>query len=387
MAERVLVTGARAVAALDIARSLRAAGFAPHLADCVPARLARWSSTAGPVHRHASPVEHPAAFAADLRALITRLEPLWIIPACEEVFHLSALAAAEGWSDRLLAPGPDMLAALHAKDRFAALCGRLSLAAPETRTVTHEAALSAAVAVMGDVVVKPVWSRFGGAARVSPSRADLGGIAPTPARPWVVQRRIVGEEVSFHAVCHAGRITAFAAYASDWRLPGGASYAFHPAPRSVADALRLMADRFAAEVGTGQIACDAIIDASGRPWLIECNPRATSGVHLHGRSAEFGRALVGQGRASPDGRPRHIGPLLWRYGLPQGRMPAWRRQRREGLDALTLPGDRAPLAGALIDTFGFGLRALGRPQSLTEAMTADIEWNGEPLLPARWSRP
>lgn len=387
MAERVLVTGARAVSALDLARGLRAAGFEAHLADCVPARLARWSNSVGPVHRYASPVERPAAFAADLRTLIARLEPRWIIPACEEVFHLSALAAAEGWSDRLLAPGPERLTTLHAKDRFAALCARLSLPVPGTRTATDAASLADAVAAMGDAVVKPVWSRFGGRTRISPSSADLAALQPTPEQPWVVQRRIVGEEVSFYAVCHGGRITAFAAYASDWRLPGGAAYVFHQAPARTTEALRAMAEVLAAEAGTGQIACDAIVDAPGQPWLIECNPRATSGVHLFGRSAAFGRALVGQGEATPDDRPRHLGPVLWRYGLPRGRLAAWRDQRRDGLDALTLPGDRGPLAGALADTFGFTLRALRRNQSLTAAMTADIEWNGEPLPPDRWSRP
>lgn len=390
MAERVLVTGARAVSALDLARGLRAAGFEAHLADCVPARLARWSNSAGPVHRYASPVERPAAFAADLRALIARLEPRWIVPACEEVFHLSALAAGEGWADRLLAPAPEVLATLHAKDRFAALCARLALPVPETRAATDTAGL-AAVTAMGDVVVKPVWSRFGGRTLISPSLADLAAVTPTPEQPWVVQRRIVGEEVSFYAVCHSGRITAFAAYASDWRLPGGAAYVFHPAPVHTAEVLRAMADVLAAEVGTGQIACDAIVDAEGRPWLIECNPRATSGVHLFGRGAAFGRALVGQGEAIPDDRARHLGPALWRYGLPHarrtGRSLAWRGQRRDGLDALTLPGDRGPLAGALADTLGFSLRALLGNQSLTDAMTADIEWNGEPLPPARWSRP
>ena len=379
------------MAALDIARSLRAAGFEPHLADCVPARLARWSSSAGPVHRYASPVRRPAAFAADLRALIARLDPVWIIPACEEVFHLSALADADGWAERLLAPGLGTLATLHAKDRFAALCTRLSLPVPETRTVTDAASLAAAVAAMGDTVVKPVWSRFGGGALMSPTPAALGDVRPTEGRPWVVQRRIYGVETSVYAVCHSGRLTAFAAYASDWRLPGGAAYAFHPAPQETAQALRPIADRLAAEVGTGQIACDAIVDASGQPWLIECNPRATSGVHLFGAGAAFGQALTGQGEARPDDGSRHVGPALWRYGLPHARQTGgledWRRQRRDGRDALTRPGDRGPLAGALVDTLGFGLRAVRRRQSLTAAMTADIEWNGEPLDPARWSRP
>jgi hypothetical protein len=297
------------------------------------------------------------------------------------------LAAAEGWSDQLLAPGPDMLATLHAKDRFAALCGRLSLPAPETHAVTDAPSLAATVADMGDVVVKRVWSRFGGRTLLAPSPEALAAIRPTVEQPWVIQRRVVGEEVSTYAVCHSGRVTAFAAYVSDWRLPGGAAYVFHPAPTPVADALRAMTERLAAEVGTGQIACDAIVDAAGQPWLIECNPRATSGVHLFGRGADFGQALLGQGEAAPDGRSRHVSPALWRYGLARGRPEDWRRQRREGLDALTLPGDRAPLAGALVDTLDFSLRALRRRQSLTDAMTADIEWNGEPLEPARWRGP
>lgn len=383
MAERVLVTGARAVAALDIARSLRAAGYAPHLADCVPARLARWSNSAGPVRRYASPVRRPAAFAADLRTLIADLDPIWIVPTCEEVFHLSALAAADGWSDRLLAPDPGALATLHAKDRFASLCERLALPVPETRAVTDAAGLAAAVVAMGDVAVKPAWSRFGNRTLISPSPPDVESVRPTPDQPWVVQRRIVGEEVSFYAVCHGGRVVAFAAYGSDWRLPGGAAYAFRPAPDPTASVLRRMADILAAEVGTGQFACDAIVDAVGRPWLIECNPRATSGVHLFGRGADFGEALVGRGAAEPLPGSRHVAPALWLYGPGEahrtGRRTDWTRQRLEGSDALTLPGDRWPLAGALIDTLGFALRAMTQGQSLTAATTADIEWNGAPF--------
>jgi len=331
------------------------------------------------VHRYASPVRSPAAFAADLGALIQRLDPVRIIPTCEEVFHLARAAEVGGWSGRLCAPAPETLATLHAKDRFAALCGRLDLPVPETRVATDAANVTASVAALGDVVVKPVWSRFGEGARVFPTAADLTTLRPTPDRPWVVQRRIRGAEVCFYAVSQAGRVIAFAAYGSDWRLPGGASYAFRPPAPAISEALRRMADRLAVEVGTGQFACDAIVDADGRPWLIECNPRATSGVHLFGRSAAFGRALLGQGEAAPDGRSRHIAPALWLFGLPQGRWSDWRRQRREGLDALTAPGDRAPLAGALVDTLQFSLRALRQGTSLTGATTADIEWNGEPL--------
>jgi hypothetical protein len=370
------------VAALDIARSLRAAGYEPHLADCSPAWVARLSRTAGPVHRYASPVARPAAFARDIRGLIERLDPVRIIPTCEEVFHLADLAEADGLSSRLFAPSPDRLATLHAKDRFAALCVRLGLPVPDTVAFTDRKALQGFSGSAADHVFKPVWSRFGTRTLIAPTPADLAALALSPAVPWVVQRRITGEEVSFYAVCHEGRITAFCAYGSDWRLSGGASYAFRPLPTQITARLRPMAEVLAAFAGTGQIACDAIIDTDGQPWLIECNPRATSGVHLFDRSAAFGRALMGHGEADPAAGTRHLSPALWIHGLPtalrDGRLAAWRAQGRDGSDAVAAPGDRGPALGALLDAAVFALRAGLTGRSLTAAMTADIEWNGQP---------
>ena len=383
MAERVLITGARAVAALDIARSLRAAGHEPHLADCSPAWVARMSSTAGPVHRYGSPVDQPAAFARDIRSLIARLDPVRIIPTCEEVFHLAALAEADGFADRVFAPSPDRLATLHAKDRFAALCRRLGLPVPDTTTITDRPALAAFSGEAADHVFKPVWSRFGARTLIAPAPAALAAVTPSPQAPWVIQRRIHGEEVSVYAVCHEGRLTAFCAYGSDWRLSGGASYVFRPMAADQTARLRPMAEALAAFAGTGQIACDVLIDAGDQPWLIECNPRATSGVHLFGRAAAFGRALMGRGEAEPVAVTCHLSPALWLHGLPTAlrdrRLAAWRAQGRQGYDAVAAPGDRRPVLGALADAAAFGLRAVRTGRSLTAAMTADIEWNGQPL--------
>jgi hypothetical protein len=386
MVERILITGARAVAAVDIARSLRAAGYEPHLADCSPAWVARMSRAAGPVHRYASPVDRPADFACDIRGLIQRLDPVRIIPTCEEVFHLANLAEADGFPDRVFAPSPDRLATLHAKDRFATLCRRLGLPIPDTTTVTDRPALAAFSGEAAGHVFKPVWSRFGAHTLIAPAPAALAAVTPAPEAPWVIQRRILGEEVSVYAICHEGRLTAFCAYGSDWRLSGGASYVFRPLAADQTARLRPMAEALAAFARTGQIACDAIIDADGQPWLIECNPRATSGVHLFGRSAAFGRALMGRGEAEPAAVTRHLSPALWLHGLPtalrDGRLAAWRAQGRQGSDAVGAPGDPGPALGALADAAAFGLRAVRTGRSLPAAMTADIEWNGRPLIQA-----
>lgn len=390
MVERVLITGARAPAALDIARSLKAGGLEVHMADSVPARIARWSRTPVAVHRHASPVHRPADFARDICALIDQISPVAIVPTCEEVFYLAALAEAEGWSDRLVAPTFDRLATLHHKGRFATLCGDLGLPVPTTTVVTYSDSLLRGAAA-ADVVVKPAWSRFGAQTLIRPDADTLATLRPTPKTPWVIQSRVTGEEVSLYAVAHGGRLSAFSAYRSDWRTRGGAAYVFSPLRGPVFDRLRTIAETLATLVGRGQFACDAIVDAAGQPWLIECNPRATSGVHLFGRSAAFSQALLGRGVAEADSEVWHNSIMFDSFGLADAlrtkRLTTWRDERRRSHDILSAPGDPAPRWGALADGAGFGLRALASSQGLAQAMTADIEWNGQPLTPALWKTP
>jgi hypothetical protein len=390
MAERLLVTGARAPAALDIARSLKAAGFEVHMADCVPARIARWSTVPVLVHRHASPVRQPVDFARDIRALIDWIDPVAVMPTCEEAFHLAALAEAQGWSDRLVVPTFERLATLHHKGRFAALCGELGLPVPKTNVVTDSVSLMRDAAA-ADVVVKPAWSRFGAQTLIRPDATVLGRLRPTPETPWIIQSCMTGEEVSLYAVAHEGRLSAFSAYRSDWRTRGGAAYVFTPLAEPVSDHLRGMAETVSQFVRKGQFACDAIVDAAGQPWLIECNPRATSGVHLFGRSAAFGRALLGRDIARPGQASWRNIIMLDTFGLADAlrtqQLMAWRDEHRLSHDILSAPRDPLPPLGALMDAAGFGLRALTSGQDLASAMTADIEWNGQPLTPALWEGP
>jgi len=195
-----------------------------------------------------------------------------------------------------------------------------------------------------------------------------------------MQDRIIGREACFYAVALEGRLTAFSAYESAWRLSGGAGYAFAPLKTLMRDRLSIMAERLAGFVGTGQFACDLIIDADDRPWLIECNPRATSGVHLFGGGRGLADAMTERTTQVALGKEGGwLGPAMWRYGLPtalgQGRLAAWRAERRRGQDVIGR-GDRGAAIGAVFDSAAFSLQALLADQSLEQAMTADIEWNG-----------
>lgn len=371
-----LVTGARSPAALDIARDFAAAGLVVHMADSSRARLARWSRVPAAVHHLPSPVRDPAGFRRDVAALVARLKPVLVIPTCEEVFHLAA-ARAEGVEvGSLFAPDVTTLDRLHAKDRFNELARSLGLDAPETTVLTGPVSRNGFA--WSRTVLKACYSRFGAATLVQPTRAQAARIAPSPERPWIAQDHVAGVEHSSYAVTVGGRVTAFAAYRSTRRLNGGAGYAFRTADGAVHARMLRATRTVAAALGTtGQIALDAIDDGE-RSWLIECNPRATSGAHMLAGDGRLARAMAGDEDAFTcrDGEWYNL-PLMLTHGIAihAGRsgLPA---TLRAGSDIVGAPGDRLPLLGALADTLGFAWAALHDRTTLTGATTGDIEWNG-----------
>ena len=382
MPERVLVTGARAAAALEIARAFAQAGFSVHMADSASARISRWSSAVAKVHALPSPRRDRAGYRAAVAGLVERVRPTVIVPTCEEVFHLAAFDL----SAPLFAPPLETLRRLHDKALFAGDCAAAGLPVPETHRLAEPADLQHLRGDTGSWVLKARFSRFGAATLVDPEPEDLRQVAAAPDRGWIAQRRIRGHEISFYAVAHAGALVAFAAYDSRWRLRGGASLVFDVVGPALAAKTLGLARRIAARHDlTGQFACDLMVDDDGQPWLLECNPRATSGVHLLSGGAGLARAMLGaeDSLLTVHGGQRQVLPALVTFGLANAirtrRMAEWLSQVRAAPDVTGRPGDRWPLLGAVIDGLGFSLAGMVSGQGAAAASTADIEWNGEDL--------
>lgn len=378
MADRVLITGARAPAAVDIARDFRAAGLEVHMADCAPSRMARLSRAVTAVHTYPSPVRHPEGFRHAVLDLAERLKPVLIVPACEETFHLAKLSPKPA----LFQPPAETLRRLHDKGEFAALCVSAGLPVPETHAIERWEDIPPFRDPPGRWIFKARFSRFGEGTLKEPTAHDLKRVGPG----WIVQRRIVGREISFYAAARSGAVTAFAAYESDWRLPGGACLTFDSVDSSLDGSLFAIAAALAAATRmTGQFGCDVIVDAAGQPWLVECNPRATSGAHLLVGDGGLARAMLGC--ADPPARAvqgsLHLLPAFATFGLAtamrERRLGQWASQIRAGRDVAGRAGDRAPFWGASMDGLAFVRAARRRGTSTAAATTADIEWNGEAL--------
>ena len=168
------------------------------------------------------------------------------------------------------------------KTRAAELAAEAGLAVPEWRRLEAGAALPRDVARLGDpLVVKPVIGYGGVGVRVLPG-AELAALAKPP-RPLMLQRHIVGRPWACAFNASGGTLRAAFCVEKERTHPGPTG----PSSRlriTEAPALREAAARLVARhryAGFGSI--DFMVDAEGRPWFLECNPRPTPFLHLGAR--------------------------------------------------------------------------------------------------------
>jgi hypothetical protein len=351
---RILITGARAPVALDLSRALRMQGHEVWGADVFRTALFGEGLT------YAAPRHDPKGFEKDATGLLKRLKPDLVIPLCEEIYHWAKVPECP-----LFAPDVDTLMRLHSKYEFTQLAAGLGLNVPRTERTMQWAPES---------VFKPEFSRFGVRVLIRPAHGPSGD---DRYNPWIRQAYIDGEDVCFYAIARGGRLRAFSAYRSAWRTKGGASYYFDPLDPALSARLQTVGATLAGALGlTGQIACDLRLDKAGDLWLLECNPRATSGLHLLAHDAAgLSAAFTGKGdMLTATTGAVCLGLAMQVYGWPRamqtGHLRQWRQDMARARNVL-----KGNTAVALLDSMGFFWQATVRGQGLAEFLTGDIECN------------
>lgn len=370
----VLVTGARAPIAADLARALSLAGHRVWAADSLRWPLGAASPFVAGVVRLPAPRRDFARFGAELRAACERLALDAIVPTSEEVFWLAGVRASLPPQVDLRTSALPVLAQLHHKGEFARLATAHGYGAAENIELASEADV-AALREPQRYVFKPIYSRFAARTLLAPTARELALLRPTEAEPWLAQTRVSGRELCAYNVAHSGRLLLHVAYEPLVRHGVGASISFGPVEHA---GLRVLCERLvAATKFTGQISFDVIETASGQLVALECNPRGTSGVHLAAQhplalaAAVLGQLTTPLPSLACEPRLLHV-PLL--LGHPSTWL-RWRADRRR--DALRAAG--LSLGAQLRALAELSCLALRQRTSLARASTADFEWNGEPM--------
>ncbi len=378
---RVLILGARAPACLEWARAFGQAGWTVTVADSLAQPLSRFSRAAEHFVRLPEPRHDPEAWIEALAVVIRQQAIDLLLPTCEEVFYLAHGLERLRPLCRVFTSGFELLHRLHHKGDFAAMTEGWAVAAPPTRVLNDANALQALAAEHDALVFKPAYSRFASQTLIRPSLAQLAKVRPSAEAPWVAQRFVPGQEYCSFSVLVDGQLRAHSSYQPRYRVGRGSGIYFHscaPAP------IRAFLEQFGQATGyTGQVGFDFIEDQHGRFHVLECNPRATSGVHLFddqrmqlvaALSTEAGTVL----EATLE--PRMIALAMLLLAAPQRALSrAFWHDYRQARDVIVQDGDRGPLTAQLLSLAEIIGRALTRRCGLLAASTADIEWNGQPL--------
>ncbi|SDD23290.1 hypothetical protein SAMN02799630_02959 [Paenibacillus sp. UNCCL117] len=375
---RVLLTGGRAPAALELARQLSAAGWTVFAAESADWHLCRTSRSVAGSYRVPPPAQETEAYTTALEQIVLKERIDWLVPTCEEIFYVSAgLDRLRRHCGVLTAP-LGQLARLHSKWAFIRLAERLGFPVPATiRLVPGDAAnveeclqALAQESFAQGVILKPEFSRFAakvrrfdrleearsfilqlhaGAMRAAERQeekearwregtavgvsdgtgllleeAGLDGSSREREEAqgvWVIQQWVRGRTLCTYGVAHGGSLRAHAVYESRYTAGAGATIFFEAIAH---DGLKEWVGRFVREEDfSGQIAFDFIEDPEGVLYPLECNPRSTSGVHLFGPEDGLVQALL-PGEAMPSEHPAEPScgaramlalPML-AYGLP-----------------------------------------------------------------------
>ncbi|XBS70008.1 hypothetical protein ABK905_01325 [Acerihabitans sp. KWT182] len=375
---RVLILGARAPACLEWARAFSEAGWSVCVGDSLSQPISRFSRAVQHFVRLPEPRQNPTTWIEALEKTIETHRIDLLIPTCEEVFYLGQGLERLTPLCRLLISNFSLLQRLHHKAYFAAMTHGWTLTAPETRLLTDRLALSDLQSESALWVFKPAYSRFASRTLIRPASHQLNDVQPTDATPWVAQKFVEGVEFCSFSILIKGVLRAHSCYQPRYRVGRGSGIYFQP---NSPEPVRRFLEQFGRETGyTGQVGFDFIQDGDGCFHVLECNPRATSGVHLFDNQR---RALVNSlSDASacvlePTQEPRMIALAMLLLAGPRRTLsiPFW-RDYAAARDVIGHKGDVAPFAAQILSFAEIIARAASRRCGLLAASTSDIEWNG-----------
>jgi len=370
----LLLTLGRLPKGLDVARSFARAGWRVIVADPFPRHVSGASRAVMKSYQVRAPALEPQGFLDDLMRIIADESVELVVPVSEEILYVAALRERVPESVRVFAMPQGDLLSLHDKAGFVAFTQVHGLSAPETCNLgSHEAH---ALGQAGPVIIKPRHSCAGGGVVKFAQGANL----PENVEPYaamIVQRCISGAEYSVCALAHEGCVQISAIYRGAI-MSGSVAVSFE---RVEHEAIEAWVERFVRCANwTGFISFDFIVDDSGAPWGIECNPRLSSGVHF------FEPDDIASGMLDPAApmrlraqkRLQQFWPCLSETQASFGDWPRFRANGRllsSVRDVTWAARDPWPLLGQIWSSWPIIDLARRLKISFGEAASRDIVWN------------
>ena len=291
MTSNILLTGARSTCALEIARHLKAQGHRVIASDTSRIHVARYSNAVDKFLKIPSPRFKTEEFIEALLKIIEEEQIDCVIPVWEEVMYLSLFLNKLPEKVKVFCSPFQTVHTLHHKWLFIEKLRSMDILYPETFLLRSQEELEQ-FDYQKPFMLKACYSR--GSRKII--KMEPGEKPPILAisqeNPWIAQEYIHGKKYCSYSVCHDGVVKAHTAYPVIHTMDGSSCLAFEAIDHS---GIFQWVDHFAGNVNlTGHAAFDFIETSEGDLYSIECNPRATSGVHLFQMNERLATAYLDQ---------------------------------------------------------------------------------------------
>ncbi|WP_428243344.1 hypothetical protein [Gynuella sp.] len=374
---RLLITGARAPAALEIARNLHQHGHVVFAADSLRFPLAANSRAVSAYHMIPAPRDGITAYTQALLEIIQREHIDYLIPTCEEIFYIAFIRETLNPYCHVCCGDFDLLSRLHSKLEVLDLCNALPVQIPATRVIEDISMMTDRA--LANRVVKSEFCRFGTGVLLHPTNRQLRQLHHHRHGRLLWQQKLTGNEYCSYAIAVNGEVFAETIYRPRHRLTSAAGIYFEPVMHpGISKFIAAFCRYYKFE---GQVGFDLMV-IEDQVYLLECNPRCTSGVHLL-TDVDLFAAFTGTRKTEAVPRPAMLTLPMLLIGLPVAlkklRLRQWYRDFRRARDAIQQKGDKPFLLFSLLALGELVVKAWRLRLSLRQASTMDIEWDGEAI--------
>lgn len=318
--QNILITGCRMFFALELARAFSRAGHTVYVADSVWPHLCYVSNAVKKSFIIPSPRFDFEKFQNRLKQIIQDYEINMVVPVFEDVLYLAKAIPHLPQNCRYFCSSLDTLEKLYDKWHFYEEQEKLDILSPATVLIQTNEDLQK-LDRSKEYALKACYSRGSFSLKKISPHQKLPQISIDKKNPWIAQEWIEGKKYCSYSICHEGKVVAHAVYAckinsSDYCLSFEAirHEKIEIWVKNIVTLMNL----------TGQISFDFIEDGSGQLFAIECNPRATSGVHLFAEDPRLSHYFLQQ-QNMPMGEP----PLGFGRKLGFGMLLYARTQKEE----------------------------------------------------------
>lgn len=379
MHKTILLTGARSYITLDIAREFYKKGYRVIASDTHKMNVCNYSNCIAKYFVTPSPRFKKQAFIEKIIDIIKSEKIDLIIPTGEETFYLAE--HKELLPASLFCNSLQHLLPLHDKAQFMDLLTSMGFKIPKTHKVDSEQELMN-IPIQEPYALKAVYSRASQKVfKVIPPMSPPN-ITIENSNPWIAQEWIEGERYCSYSICHEGQVKALSIYPVEFAINGTSCLTFrhinHP------EIINWIVELTKKLHYTGQMGLDFII-RDNELYAIECNPRATSGIHLFHNHPLIVDAFMNQNQEmiTPDPSLQYqvaIGMLM--YG--------WKRQQFKNYsaknflktlttakDVIYHKKDKLPFLSIPYLFFHHLSQSIKLKNTMHYLFNYDIEWNNE----------